>query len=515
MLLDLDVGNLTEPVTGRRWDRQQIARQITARTRCYQLEGLAAGDRVFLHLGNQLEFFADLLAIWRQGGCVVPIDSRLTAFEVENLVKTATPRFSVVDDKTDPAIVERVTSANVKVLNTLQMEGCAGSTLDPHVVGGRARMDDDALILFTSGSTGSPKGVVHTHRSLRARWIALQQSLGLEAYRRTLCLLPTHFGHGLICNCLFPWLSGQDLFITPPFKPELIMRLGALIDEHEITFLSSVPSVWRLALKVARPPAKKTLLRIHCGSAPLSAYLWNEIAAWSSTKQVFNAYGITETGSWVAGTTMPDFTPEDGLIGEGWGAVIKILKTRGTEAPPAPEMECRPEEPGYVWLNTPALMKGYLSRDDLTEQVVCQGWFMTGDIGLLDQRGRLYLKGREREEINKGGMKVYPADIDAVVERFEGASDVCSFGFDDPLYGQNVGIAVALKDNSQQTIRQLHQWMKRHLAEHKMPVRWYVMESIPRTSRGKVNRDTVMQACAQLAPLELAKVLHADKKGSS
>ena len=84
--------------------------------------------------------------------------------------------------------------------------------------------------------------------------MALRSHLGLGKYRRTLCLLPTHFGHGLICNALFPWLSGQELFILPPFKADAMMRLGKLIDDHRITFLSSSPAVWRLALKTAKPP---------------------------------------------------------------------------------------------------------------------------------------------------------------------------------------------------------------------------------------------------------------------
>jgi acyl-CoA synthetase (AMP-forming)/AMP-acid ligase II len=151
-------------------------------------------------------------------------------------------------------------------------------------------------------------------------------------------------------------------------------------------------------------------------------------------------------------------------------------------------------------------MKGYFDRDDLTAQVVADGWFMTGDIGLLDERGRLYLRGRERDEINKGGLKIYPADVDAVVERFDRATDVCAFGLDDPAYGQNVGIAVVLADREDATVRDLHQWMRRHLAEHKMPVRWYLLDEIPRTSRGKVNRDAVKQACAELAPLDLARL---------
>jgi acyl-CoA synthetase (AMP-forming)/AMP-acid ligase II len=504
----LEVGNIIEPISGRRWSSEEISRQVAARVRHYQISGVSSGDRAFLHFGNRLEFFADLLSIWLLGACAIPLDSRLTAFEVETLAKTAVPRLSIIDDKTDPAIAARMSSLDVRVVNSLDVPLAGNKTLTHPSSESPVRPEDDALILFTSGTTGIPKGVVHTHRSLQARWTTLRIHLGLEAYRRTLCLLPTYFGHGLICNSLFPWLFGQDLYITPPFSSDVIVGLGSLIDEYEITFLSSVPSLWGPALKMAKSPSRRTLKRIHCGSEPLSADTWKKIQGWASIQEVFNAYGITETGSWVAGTTLSEFVPEDGLIGDPWGAVIKILKSRETSGPPQPEMECKTSESGYVWINTPALMRGYFQQAELTRQVVCQGWFVPGDIGFFDECGRLYLKGREREEINKGGMKIYPADVDAVAKRFDRTVDVCTFGFDDPLYGQNVGMAVALRDSDKTTIRELYQWMRRDLAEHKIPVRWYLMDSVPRNSRGKINRSEVMKHCAKLVPLPLQEILH-------
>lgn len=508
MFIDLQVGSLTEPLTDRKWNRQTIMRYVYQRIAYYQSQGMTNSDRVFVHYGNNLEFFVDMMAIWSLGGCVIPIDSRLTKFEVETLAHTAKPRFSIWYETADQSIATSLSDMNVKILENSYAFGDSPEIRTPLLSGSRLSLDQDSLILFTSGTTGQPKGVVHTHRSLRTRWMALRQSLGLEKYRRTLCLLPTHFGHGLICNCLFPWLSGQDLFIVPPFKPEIVMQLGALIDRYEITFMSSVPSVWRLALKVAKPPQSKNLQRVFCGSAPLSASLWKEIQEWTGIKEVFNAYGITETGSWVAGTTVPDFIPENGLIGEPWGAVVRILKSANAEKSPDLIEECATGEPGYVWLNTPALMKGYFRRDDLTNQVVSQGWFMTGDIGFVDERGWLYLRGREREEINKGGMKVYPSDIDAVIERFEGTIDVCGFGYDgDPLYGQNVGVAVVMKETSDEVIRNLYNWTKERLAKYQMPVRWYIVDAIPRTSRGKINRAYIAEVCTGLTPIDLHKVL--------
>ena len=316
-------------------------------------------------------------------------------------------------------------------------------------------------------------------------------------------MLPTHFGHGLICNCLFPWLSGCDLFIQPPFRPDLVAQLGSVVDEHEITFMSSVPAVWHIAQRIAQPPQAASLKRVFVGSAPLTSQLWDTVRSWSGTEEVFNAYGITETASWLAGTTVSGFTPEDGLVGEAWGGVIRVLEHADPSAVTDPGSIRRAGEPGYVWVNTPALMRGYLDRDDLTENVVRNGWFLTGDIGVVDERGWLYLRGRERDEINKGGMKVYPSDIDAVIERFPATTDVCAFAIKEPTLGEDVGVAVVLAETDPATILELYEWTSTHLARHQLPRAWYLLSELPRTSRGKVSRQMVAEQCATSEPINL------------
>lgn len=502
MFTATSLGPLTDALTGRHWDAASVADRHRARVRHYQRRGVRRGDRVFLGHGNTLEFFVDLAALWSLGACAVPLDARFTAFEVETLVRAARPRFAIWNGTPETATARVLASLDVQVVDAAEAGAGGDSAPDDVPAVPAFAPDDDALILFTSGTTGAPKGVVHTHRTLGARWSALRAAFELEPMRRTLCLLPTHFGHGLICNALHPWLAGQHLFITPPFRAEILASLGALLDEHRITFLSSVPTVWRLARRLATPPSARTVERVFCGSAPLSATLWASVREWTGATDVWNAYGITETGSWLAGTSMKDFAAEDGLVGVPWGGEFALLANEVDD--PAPHSERVPQgEDGHLWVRTPALMRGYLDRQDLTDAVVRHGWFRTGDVGRINEHGWLRLTGRVLEAINKGGMKVYPGDVDGVAERFADAMDVCTFAVDDALLGENIGIAVVLRDGNAAALPALHEWMARHLARHQMPVRWWVLDEIPRTSRGKVNRGHVAKTCAALPPATL------------
>ena len=486
-----DFGSIHEVASGRAWDSARLRSEIAIRVARNRGAGVERGDRVMLLAGNTLEFFAELLAAWMSGAAAIPVDAGLTSFELDHIAAAAEPRLIVATAKgnTPGKPGAPVIATNDTVRATVDHGA------DPHF-----RLDDDALILFTSGSTGQPKGVVHTHRSLWAQRHTLRRVLGTEPYGRTLCLLPVYFGHGLICNCLFPLLSGCDLYLGPAFSPEVATQLGRWIDQYGITAMSSVPTLWRLALAMARPPRGQSLLRLHCGSAPLGCDLWRRISQWAPGAQVVNTYGITETASWVAGS-LGAGEPQDGLIGHGWGAEIRV--GRQIDGCPSAADCCAVGETGYVWIQTAALMKGYWRRDDLTDALVRGGWFFSGDMGVRDVDGRLILSGRAVDEINKGGLKVQPQDVENAAEGYEHIRDVCAFAVADEFYGQKIGLAFVMSDARPEALAGLRHWMEARLSRHKMPSLWYRVEALPRTARGKIQRRAVAEMCAGLRPVDL------------
>lgn len=509
MSLESTLGSLHEPLTGRHFEADEcrrLARQVAARLADY---GLRPGDRVFVHSGNDAEFFIQLLGIWLAGCCVVPVDPRLTVYEIARLASAVRPAISIWDRDPEPSVTAALAEQGVPAVERTSLMTAARHEVPTRPV----RDDDDALMLFTSGTTGDPKAVIHTHRSLQRRWQLQREHLGTSHLSRTLFMLPGNFAWGLAGNALYVWFTGADLHVLPAFRTDVLLQLGILCDEHRITYLPTVPTMRRMVLRTVAPPARGTLARIACGTSPLPASLWLDIRKWSGAREILNVYSMTECGM-LATHDITAGTPEDGLVGAPFAGVeIRIVPLGSPHASLLAAGECLRNEVGVIWAKTPTLMRGYFGRDDLTAEVVTDGWFRTGDVGMLDGRGQLYLRGRDKEMINVGGVKVYPLDVDVVMARCEAVQDVCTFGVDDPVQGEQVAIAVVLKPPHERHIGQLHGWAEKHLAAFQTPRHWYVVDDIPRNARGKLNRDSVAAACAGKPALDLRAIAAAAANG--
>ena len=467
-----DFGRIEDVAFGLRWTPAEFGAQILRRATALAAAGAKFGSTVVVARSGSAPFFADLFAVWALGCTAASIDPTLTKSEIETLVEFVQPSALLVGD------VPIAAQINVPML---ELDRVAGSTTASAPIC-PSNPNHPALILFTSGTTGRPKGVVLSFKALLTRIALNRAAIGRASRVSTLVTLPTSFGHGLIGNALTPLLSGGDI-VLHPLGQRLARDLGRIIDEFHIGFLSSVPAFWRMALKFSDAPSKNELLRVHVGSAPLGADLWARIAEWSRT-EVVNCYGITELANWVAGASSRTEGIAEGLVGKPWGAQAAIRDKLGV---------IRQSGEGELLIKSPSVMSGYLERPDLTAAVLVDGWYHTGDAGHIDEAGLIRLTGRIKDEINRAGFKVQPSEIDALLETHPAVSEACVFGIPDIVSGQLVAAAVCLAAGAKADPESLRQWCATRLRHEAIPERWFIVDEIPRNKRGKISREDVRQ----------------------
>jgi acyl-CoA synthetase (AMP-forming)/AMP-acid ligase II/thioesterase domain-containing protein len=474
----LSTGGIEDVGLGLSWDAAAFREEVDRRAAGLSKMGVGRGSVVAIGHGGTARFFADLFATWKQGAAAACLDPSLTPSELRTVVDFAKSAVLLVDGTVS---VEHLSVPIVDLgsAHSSQRYSSDAAPIDPA---------DPALVLFTSGTTGSPKGVVLSFSALQARINANIAAIGTAALARALVSLPTHFGHGLIGNSLTPLLAGGDI-VLHPLGIAMANDLGRIIDEHRITFMSSVPTLWRMALARSTRPTGGSLMRVHVGSAPFPAMLWSEVVAWSGA-EVINCYGTTETANWIAGASSRTDGIADGLVGRMWGGSAAVIDETGS---------IRQTGTGELIIRSPSLMSGYLNRLDLTDAALHQGWYRTGDQGSIGQDGHLRLTGRIKDEINRAGFKVQPAEIDILLESNPAIAEACVFGISDPLGGEAVAAAVRLEKGISASPHSLQTWCLERVRREAVPERWFIVSEIPRTSRGKVSRDVVRRSLVEQA----------------
>jgi len=439
--------------------------------------GVKRADIVAIIHGNSAAFVADLLAVWQCGATALVLDPGLADGELDNLVRFVKPVMALRDSAERAIAQLRTVCLDADDTVRGVADATATHSADDTADDGP---DDLALILVTSGTTGTPKAVGLTHRALQNRVQHNRRAIGDAALARALVTLSTSFGHGLIGSLLTPLFSGGDV-VFPPRGASLARDFGPLIDAHQITFTTAVPSLWRMALKMSRAPQQGSLRRVHVGSAPLSEQLWRDIARWTGAETV-NCYGLTEVANWFSGASSSEGPPRSGLVGRPWGGQAAVLTADGGIAA---------QGDGELLIDSPSWMNGYLYRPDLTSDCMIGAWYRTGDFGEIGDDGQIVLHGRLKDEINRAGTKIQPAEIDMLVEGHPSVEEVCTFACPDSVAGEIVAIAVVLKLDATETADSLAQWCRARIRRTAIPERWYFVLALPRTPRGKMRRDQV------------------------
>jgi len=408
---------------------------------------------------DPLDFIVSLFAAWQAGLVGVGVNPKLAALEQDNVLAATGASAWLGELRTALPPVPA------------EAEPASPVPLGP---------DEPAMILMTSGTTGRPKGIALSQAALLAR-VTHNLSAIPELPLPTLCVLPVFFGHGLIGNVLTPLLAGSTVHLWPTPDATELRGFGAYLDANRIGFMSSVPSFWKLALRLATPPTTP-LGRVHVGSAPLSREHWQDIAGFVGTRKVFNMFGMTETANWIAGGGLDEQGADAGYVGKPWGGALAVLDAAGGIAPVGR---------GEVLVRSPSIMLGYWQRPDLDAEAFIDGWFRTGDIGEIDAEGCLTLVGRIKTEINRGGIKVQAEEIDLLLERYPDIAEACAFGMPDPIAGELVAAAIVMQPGTTFDPEAIKAWCRGMARPDAVPSKLFALDAIPRNERGKLVRADV------------------------
>lgn len=456
----------------------QLEEQTAALAAALRAYGIAPAARVVIAFNNTPSFFVALFGVLRAGAVAVPVDVNLSLRDLTWILDSAAPDAILID-----RVSERVSEAAAgRPLLPVGEDGSpsgwpAGT---PAEAPASRQSADLALILYTSGSTGTPKGVMHSHATILSRVELIRAWFSLSSDFRALCLLPTHFGHSLICNCLSTFNYGGSLVLCRPFDLDLVRQLWKVIDDCQVNTFSTVPAVVRLLLLADRrhQARAKSLRFVTCASAPLRP---EEVAEFTARTGVplLNCYGITETASW--NSFSPLEAPGDpASVGIAFGSEVRAMDELGRPLPTG--------EVGELQVRGPAVMLGYYRAPELTAHSLVDGWFATGDLGRVDAEGRVFLLARTKEVINRAGMKIYPAAIDAVLLEHPEVAEAYACGLADRILGERVGACVVARPGMQPSEADLLAFCRKLLAPYQCPDRILILAAIPKTSRGKVNR---------------------------
>ncbi|KAL5040175.1 hypothetical protein RTP6_007220 [Batrachochytrium dendrobatidis] len=360
-------------------------------------------------------------------------------------------------------------------------------------------LDDVALFLHTSGTTGRPKGVPLTHRGILASMRNIVDAYKLQPTDLSYLVMPLFHVHGLIGVTLSTMLSGGTVIVPPKFSPKRfwvdVVGLGA-------TWYSAVPTIHQMLLITANETylehnGKLRFIR-SCSSSLAPATMLELEQRFHAP--VIEAYAMTEASHQMTANFLPPGIRKPGSVGKGRGVNVRILDDNGKELSGTAV--------GEVCVSGPNLFTGYHNNPKATAESFHidskhQRWFRTGDLGRMDENRFVVLVGRIKEQINRGGEKISPVEIDQVLLQHPAVAEVVTFGSPSKLYGQEIEAAVVLKktgnENKVTTEEDLKVFARKSLATFKVPCKIHIVDTIPKTATGKVQRRVVSDHFQSLA----------------
>ena len=436
-----------------------------------------------LLLPNCIEFPLCYYASQRVGAANTVLDARLKGQELEQVLRDADLGLLITH-----AAILRESGATLKEFKDLRLwvvdgegEESFETRLSTHVADASqvARPDPEAaaLVLYTSGTTGEPKGAVLTYVNL-AQFPAVMESMHQTGSREVWgCVLPlSHISGPIYCNEIVD--KGSTMVIFDQLNPASMLE-G--LSKHRVTIFHGVPIHFQLLLSARnlRDYDLQSIWMVGLMGTTIPVALMRAVKGILPQAKVIQGYGLTETSPLITLTESQRADEKMASIGRAVpGIEVKIVNDRGEEV-----------EEGEIITRGPHLMKGYFRKPEATAERIQDGWFHTGDIGRRDSDGYYYHLGRKDDMIITGGLNVYPAEVENTLCNHPGVREAAVFPIDDKGRGQAIGAAVVPKEGQTVSERDLLSFLRSNLAAFKVPQRLSIRDALPRTSTGKVRKE--------------------------
>ncbi|MCM2292461.1 malonyl-CoA synthase [Allorhizobium sp. BGMRC 0089] len=453
--------------------------------------GVQPDDRVAVQVEKSPEALMLYLACVRAGAIYLPLNTGYTLAELDYFIGDAEPALVVVTPETEAGIMPIATAKAAKVA-TLDDRG-GGSLMalaqsqDPDFAD-RARLADDlAAILYTSGTTGRSKGAMLSHDNLLSNALTLKEYWRFSARDRLIHALPIFHTHGLFVASNVTMLSGASMAFLPKFDADQVVRLLP-----SSTVLMGVPTFYvRLLQHPGLTREQVSSMRLFVsGSAPLLAETHRQFETVTG-HAILERYGMTETN-------MNTSNPYDG---------DRIAGTVGFPLPGVSLRVADPEtgavlaagETGMIEVKGPNVFKGYWRMPEKTAaEFRADGYFITGDLGLIDARGYVQIVGRGKDLIISGGYNIYPKEVETEIDQMDGVVESAVIGVSHPDFGEGVTAVVVKKPGAAVTEETIISALQDRLAKYKQPKRVVFVDDLPRNTMGKVQKNSLRQTYADL-----------------
>ena len=464
-----------------------LRRQVTNTVSVLNHLGIGRNDPVAIVLPNGPEMAVAFIAI-AAGATTAPLNPAYQEEELEFYLSDLEAKLLVIEKGIDLPARSVAQKLDIPIAELNPSEDAASISFDlegdparkaPRA-GGLAEADDIALVLHTSGTTSRPKMVPLSHHNICASAQQIAQSLSLGCEDRCLNIMPLFHIHGLMAAVLSSLTAGSSVFCTPGFNA---LKFFSWMQEADPSWYTAVPTMHQVILGRAsrnRAIIESVRLRfLRSSSASMPPPVMEELEeAFSSP--LIEAYGMTEASHQMASNPLPPGERKPGSVGIPTGVRISIVDESG--------QHLRPGATGEVVIQGSSVTAAYRNNPDANAQAFTEGWFRTGDQGVIDDDGYLRLTGRLKEIINRGGEKISPLEVDEVLIGHPEVAQAITFSVPHEKLGEEVAAALVLREGAATTQGEIREFAGRRLADFKVPRRVIFLDEIPKGPTGKLQR---------------------------